>query len=108
MCWVRHKQVMPCTTSVARGVKPVCYQALSVALEVDPSVALGPAYVTFGKLVVIIIAGTFNGFMIVRLPMQRREQKLLQFGWSAPEFSLKMSLAWAIPNQGDGFHSIVP
>ena len=78
-----------------------------VALKVDLSVALGSAYVTFGKLVATIIVGTSNNFMIMRLPTQRREQKLLQFGWSAPDFTLKMSSTWAIPNQGDRFRSIV-
>ena len=54
---------------------------------------------------VTIIVGTSNNFITMRLPMQRREQKLLRFGWSAPDFTPKMSLAWAIPNLGDGFHS---
>ena len=78
-----------------------------VGSKEDPSVVLGSAYVTFGKLVVTIIVDTSNDFIIVRLPMQRMEQKLLQFGWAAPDFTPKMSLAWAIPNQGDGFHSIL-
>ena len=57
---------------MARGVKPACYWTLPVALEVDPSVALGSVYVIFGKLVATIIVGTSNNFMIVRLPTQRR------------------------------------
>ena len=78
-----------------------------VALEVDSSVALGSVFVTFGKLFVTIFVGTSNNFIIVRLPTQRREQKLLGFGWSEPDFTSKMCLAWAIPKQGDGFHSIL-
>ena len=59
------------------------------------------------SLCVTIIVGTSNNFTIVRLPNQRSKQKLLQFGWFAPDFTPKMSLAWAIPKQGDRFHSIM-
>ena len=35
--------------------------------------------------------------------MQSSEQKLLQFGWLAPDFDLKMCLAKAIPKERTGF-----
>ncbi len=50
-----------------------------------------------------MILRTSNNFIIVRLPMQSSEQKLLQFDWLAPDFDPKMCLARAIPKEGTGF-----
>ena len=46
---------------------------------------------------------TFFNYIIVRLPMQSSEQKLLRFGWLASDFDPKMCLAKAIPKEGTGF-----
>jgi hypothetical protein len=45
------------------------------------------------SLCITIIVGASNSFTIVRLPIHSSEQKLLQFGWLAPDFDPQMYLA---------------
>ena len=51
-------------------------------------------------LCITIIVSSSDNFIIVRLPMQSSEQKLLRFGWLAPDFDPKMCLARPYQNRG--------